>query len=100
MFIPNIADKQASLYDLAAQITKRDGPLQWSNEAQAQFDICRQALADILDNLAHPSPDANLRLNTDASNIAVGAVFEQNVDEEWQPLGFFPEETVAHRTQV
>jgi len=87
-FIPNAAQMQAPLYDLAAEIQKRDGPLQWSDDTQASFNVCRQALADTV-RLAHMESDASLCLNTDASNIAVGVVLEQNVDKQRQPLGFF-----------
>jgi len=87
-FIPNAAEMQAPLYSLAAQIKNRDGPLCWTDDTRAVFDACRQALADTA-KLAHLVRNAPLRLNTDASNVAVGAVLEQHVDGQWQPLGFF-----------
>lgn len=87
-FIPKAAELQAPLHDLAAEIKKRDGPLQWSDVTRACFDACRRALAATT-QLAHLRPDSALRLSTDASNIAVGAVLEQRVDNQWQPLGFF-----------
>jgi len=87
-FIPNAAEMQAPLYDLAAEIKKRDGPLQWTDATRACYDTCRQALADTA-RLAHLLPNAPLRLSTDASNVAVGAVLEQKVGDQWQPLGFF-----------
>jgi len=87
-FIPKAAKMQALLYDLAAKVKKRDGPLQWSDDARACFDTCRRALADTA-QLAHLHPNAPVCLSTDASNIAVGAIFEQKVNDLWQPLGFF-----------
>ena len=39
--------------------------------------------------LAHPSPSAPTALTTDASDFAVGAVYEQWVGDAWQPLAFF-----------
>lgn len=87
-FIPNAAATQAPLYDMTSAIKKQDGQLDWLAETRECFDDCRQALADTA-QLAHPQPNATLRLNTDASNIAVGVVLEQKVSDQWQPLGFF-----------
>ena len=39
--------------------------------------------------LSHPKTNAELCLMTDASDVADGAVLQQNVDNVWQPLGFF-----------
>ncbi|XP_050066100.1 uncharacterized protein LOC126555184 [Aphis gossypii] len=103
-FIPNAAEMQAPLYDLASQVKKRDGPLQWTDDTSAVFAACRQALADTA-RLAHLDQNAPLRLNTDASNLAVGAVLEQHVNDQWQPLGFFsknsrpPSKSTARTTE-
>lgn len=88
-FIPNAARIQAPLYNLASSIKKRDGPLQWSEDTRISFDKCRVALADTA-HLVHPKTNTELRLSTDASSTAVGAVLEQKADNNtWQPLGFF-----------
>jgi len=87
-FIRNAAELQAPLYDLAAKIRKRDGPLSWTDETRKVFEACRTALADTAE-LAHPLPNVPLRLSTDASNAAIGAVLEQLSDKGWQPLGFY-----------
>ena len=87
-FIPNAAATQAPLYDITSAIKRQDGSLQWSDTTRTSFDACRQALADTA-QLAHLQPNATLRLNTDASKIAVGAVLEQKVNEQWQTLRFF-----------
>uniref|UniRef100_A0AAV2JNV0 Reverse transcriptase/retrotransposon-derived protein RNase H-like domain-containing protein n=1 Tax=Knipowitschia caucasica TaxID=637954 RepID=A0AAV2JNV0_KNICA len=52
------------------------------------FDKAKSALADAA-LLAHPDPDAPIALTTDASDLAVGAVVEQQVYGAWQPLAFF-----------
>ncbi|KAJ8405683.1 hypothetical protein AAFF_G00316630 [Aldrovandia affinis] len=39
--------------------------------------------------LAHPSHTAPIAITTDASDYAVGAVYEQWVGGAWQPLAFF-----------
>jgi hypothetical protein len=88
--LPEIVEllPQAPLYDMITEIKKLDGPLQRSDSARICFDTCRQALADTT-QLMYPSTDAAFRLSTNASNTSVGAVLEQEVDEKWQPLGFF-----------
>lgn len=39
--------------------------------------------------LSHPATNAPVALVCDASDFAVGAVFQQIVDDAWQPLGYF-----------
>ena len=39
--------------------------------------------------LSFPSSDASTCLVTDASDVAVGAVLQQYVDETWKPIAFF-----------
>lgn len=87
-FIPNAAQLQSPLFELASSVKQKDGQLCWSPERRLAFDKSRNALADTL-FLCHPSTDAELRLCTDASNTAIGAVLEQFTDDSWKPLGFF-----------
>jgi hypothetical protein len=49
---------------------------------------CKSALSEAA-LLAHPLMDAPLRLATDASDTAIGGVLEQQLEDNWQPLGFF-----------
>jgi len=60
----------------------------WTPELTQAFDRTKQALANAA-LLAHPRTDAPLSLVTDASDVAVGAVLQQQVGGSWQPLGFF-----------
>lgn len=39
--------------------------------------------------LAHPIPRAKLRITTDASSTAIGAVLEQEVGNNWKTLSFY-----------
>ncbi len=39
--------------------------------------------------LAHPLPGAVLALAADVSDTLVGAVLQQQVGQDWQPLGFY-----------
>lgn len=87
-FIPNAKQLQSPLFELASSVKQKDGQLCWSPETRLAFDKSRNALANTL-FLCHPSTDAELRLCTDASNTAIGAVLEQFIDDTWKPLGFF-----------
>jgi cleavage and polyadenylation specificity factor subunit 1 len=66
----------------------RNTSLEWSEPATTAFDKVKVTLAQST-MLSHPQPDAALCLMTDASDVAVGAVLQQKVDNHWQPLGFF-----------
>lgn len=61
---------QAALYDIAAAVKGRDGPLNWNDVARESFQLCREALFDTT-RLVHSQSDAPLRLRTDASNISI-----------------------------
>jgi len=74
-FIPHAAQLQAPLYTLASSVRKKDGPLVWTTDTREAFEKCKQALADTV-TLAHPRHDAPLRLSTDASSTATGAVLK------------------------
>lgn len=87
-FVPKAAKIQAPLYHIIAQVPNRDGALTWTDTARDAFRVCREALASTA-RLVHPCHEAPLRLSTDASNVAVGAVLEQLVDGNWQPVSFF-----------
>ena len=52
------------------------------------FNATKAALARAT-MLAHPVPSAPIAITSDASDYAVGAVYEQWVDGAWQPLAFF-----------
>ncbi|KAL4122539.1 hypothetical protein QTP88_014848 [Uroleucon formosanum] len=87
-FIPNAAQLQDPLFELAASIKKKDGKLIWTPETRDAFVKSPDALANSL-HLSHPKPNAKLRLCTDASSTAIGAVLEQARYGSWEPLGFF-----------
>jgi len=82
-FIPNVAEIQTTLYNLVAQVKNKYRPLQWNDSTHSAFDTCHTALAATA-NLAHPKPNAELRLST-----SIGTVIEQRNGNDWQPLGFF-----------
>lgn len=52
--------------------------LTWTNEAAASFNTTKDALANAF-HLAYPTLDATTCLMTDASDMAIGAVLQQNI---------------------
>lgn len=73
----------------------------WSERAafseRGPFSAAKKALSDTA-MLLHPVADAQLRLITDASSVAVGAVLEQFVSG-WQPLGFYSQKLKPAETR-
>ena len=91
-FIPQCSHILQPLTDMLASTgsTKKTSntTLEWSESATSAFHTIKNALADAT-LLSHPKPDAELCLMTDASDVAVGAVLQQRINNVWQPLGFF-----------
>lgn len=58
-----------------------------ASQMQAFYDVQWE-----LANACHwyaPHPTAPFKVVTDASNYAIGAAIEQNVDDNWQPVAFY-----------
>jgi hypothetical protein len=91
-FIPQCSRILQPLTDMlaspASSKKSRNSPLVWSDSAKSAFHMVKTALANST-LLSHPKPDAELSLMTDASDVAVGAVLQQKVNNAWQPLGFY-----------
>ena len=69
-------------------IKPRPKELEWTSELDLAFQKAKRLLAEAT-LLHHPVPGAKTVLTTDASDIAIGAVLEQQIDDYWQPLAFF-----------
>ena len=87
-FIPEAARVQAPLNELLTGNIKGKDSVPWNNLAEAAFTECKDALANA-SLLAHPILGAKLNLVCDASDHAIGAVLQQQVGDDWEPLGFF-----------
>lgn len=87
-FIPGAAKDQATLNDILNGPKKKGGArVDWTEEREQAFKACKESLSRAAE-LAHPDPEAELLLTTDASDKAVGAVIEQRTQQGLQPLGF------------
>ena len=88
-FLPNIAATMRPLTDALAGAPRQ---LQWTDGMSAAFEATKQRLATAA-LLVHPVPNADLRINTDASTKAIAGAIHQVIDGQPQPLGFFSRRT-------
>ncbi|GBP35074.1 Retrovirus-related Pol polyprotein from transposon 297 [Eumeta japonica] len=89
-FIPAAAEYQASLNSLLAGAkAKCLQPIQLTPKVMESFDKCKSTLAQATLLLIHSDPQVKLSIQTDASNIAIGAVLQQKKGDSWLPLAFF-----------
>lgn len=93
-FLPYIARIIIPLTDLLKTTKAPSSPMTWTSDAEAFFHAAKNALADatLLVHLLHVAP---MRLITDASTAAVGAVLQQWQRNSWYPLGFFSQKVKA-----
>ncbi|CAH8667643.1 unnamed protein product [Dicrocoelium dendriticum] len=84
-FIPRCAQLMQPLTDL---LRGKERKFAFPDTAQAAFAELKDAISNIA-LLAHSESTAPLSITTDASDVAVGAVLQQHVGGQWQPLGFF-----------
>lgn len=83
------AATQAPLHDLLVGAKKKDKrPVSWTPSAERAFEECKKQIAEAT-LLRHPLENAELALQCDASDTAMGAVLEQLNNGVWEPLGFF-----------
>lgn len=88
-FVPNAAKSQAPLNSmLGGEKVKGSDPVQMSQLQLEAFEECKRALSNAT-LLAHPREQAELSILTDASDVSIGAVLQQRVDSQWEPLAFF-----------
>ena len=87
-FIPHCADILQPLTDLLKNRKKKNQSIELSEDELSAFSKAKDELANAT-ILVHPRSDAPLNLFVDASDVGVGGVVHQFVDDTWQPLAFF-----------
>ena len=87
-FIPHCADILTPLNSLLKTTSNNSRTLHWTDTATTAFKDIKNALADAT-LLVHPKPGAPINIMTDASDIAIGAVLQQYLDNKWCPLSYF-----------
>lgn len=99
-FIQNAATTLAPLNDLLHGHARRNDktPIDWTEDLKKSYQAAKEGLLKYV-RLAYPKPGAQLRLTTDASDLAIGGVLEQETEKgKYEPLGFFSEKLT--RTQL
>ena len=87
-FLPHAADLLNPLHELLLHSTQSTKPLVWTEQAHSAFKAVKEALANAT-LLSHPQPNAHLAIMSDASDIAVGAILQQRIGEQWEPISYF-----------
>ena len=68
---------------------RKTGPLEWNKDAEEAFQKLRHTFMTA-PFLRHYDPHGRLRLETDASNFAMGAILSQPDEEgHWRPVAFW-----------
>lgn len=96
-FLPHAAEHQAAL-SAAVGGLKGNQPINWTPELKNAFNATKNNLAEAT-LLAHPDSSAPIALFTDASKVAVGACLHQQVENGWQPLGFFSKKLTPKQSE-
>ena len=87
-FIPHASGLMQPLFQMNAAHPKEHKPLQWTDVTVKAFTDTKSTLANFT-MLVYPRYDAHTSLTVDASDMAVGGVIEQKINNKWQPLAFF-----------
>ena len=84
-FVPALAAIMTPLYTV---LHGKPKSLQWGPPQETAFQAAKDALA-VATYLQFPVPSSPLILTTDASDIAMGAVLQQDIQGRHQPIAFF-----------
>lgn len=76
------------LHDMLKGAKKGNTPVAWNDAGEQAFNEIKLELSKVT-LLAHPKPEAPLNITVDASDTAAGAVLQQFVNNQWQPLAFY-----------
>ena len=90
-WIPNAAELRSPLNCLLNGCTRKERPILITPEVVEAFDKCKSSLLNVA-RLTYPEPHSKLSIATNASDITVGGVLQQLVDNEQQSIGFFSKE--------
>ncbi|GFW07385.1 transposon Tf2-8 polyprotein [Trichonephila clavipes] len=85
--IPHIQDFSHALYNKRSKHND-NRKINRPEQAKSEFQTCKTLLANAT-LLVHPNPNANLVLQVDASDFAIGGTLYQTEGEHVQPLAFF-----------
>jgi len=78
----------ATIAEPQTRLTKKHIHFHWTEEAQTAFDRLKQELINAT-SLAFPYPDWPCIVDTDASDVGLGAAISQSIDGIERPIAFF-----------
>lgn len=87
--VPHLAESEIPLNDFLKNAKKNDkSPVPWTLQSELAFEKCKRDPAHATLR-SFPLKVAPIPLVTDASDLAVCASLEQDIDKVWKPLAFF-----------
>jgi len=87
--LKNAAEHQVVLNSFLKDHHKKDKrPINWTTEVEEAFSTCKSALANAA-ILSHSAEAVPLILTTDASDIAIGAALDQQINGKIKPIAVF-----------
>ena len=77
---------------------KKSGPMEWALEQQSAFEALQRAFGSA-PMLRHFDPKRPIRVETDASKFAVGAILSQQFEDGlWHPIAFWSRKMIPAET--
>lgn len=87
-FYQRFINNYSSLVKPLTNLTRKDVPWKWGDEEQAAFQGLKDAICSE-PVLAHPDPDKQYFMETDASGVAIGAILSQRQNDGYlHPIAF------------
>lgn len=97
--LPHTVEHQRKLFSLIEGNVKNDRrAVDWTDETAQAFEECKLQLAEAA-TLAYPREGASLSIMVDASDTCVGAVLNQHVEGNEQPLGYYSKKLTPAQTR-
>ena len=84
-FVPSASNMSAPLHEIRKM---KNFEKSWTSVQDIAFDKCKKAITKV-STLAHPDPNAQVEIWTDASDFAMGAVLSQKQGRYWMPLSYW-----------
>ena len=78
----------ATIAEPPTRLTKKHVHFHWTEEAQRTFDRLKQGIINAT-SLAYPYPDWPCIIDTDASDVGLGAAISESIDGIERPIAFF-----------
>ena len=97
-FLPNAAGILRPLHKLLGATKRGNIKLQWYSKTTSAFIAAKEELASTT-TLAHPKPNCLTSIMCDASYMAVGAVQQQYIGDQWCPIAYFSKQFQPAQTR-